>query len=97
MTSRTRLPYHAALVLVICVLASSVFTSRLLFASDLRPQSFAALRASTVREQNVTIPGPTTGKDSPFLQLARQAGSYGPYILYADSVDYNSDTGRFVS
>ena len=48
-----------------------------------------------MREQDVTIRALQQEKDGALYKLRGQAEiHYGTYILYADSVDYNSDTGR---
>src|ERR1700730_5429840 len=47
-----------------------------------------------MREQDVTIRALQQEKDGPVFKLRGQAEiHYGTYILYADAVDYNSDTG----
>jgi len=98
MTSRTRFLITAALVCHL-LLAPSVVTSQLLFAST-QPDDTTSLPAapSTVREQDVTIRALQQEKDGAVYKLRGQAEiHYGTYILYADSVDYNSDTGDSVA
>ena len=49
---------------------------------------------SAVNAQDVTIRALQQEKDGPVFKLRGQAEiHYGTYILYADAVDYNSDTG----
>ena len=51
-----------------------------------------------MREQDVTIRALQQEKDGAVFKLRGQAEiHYGTYILYADSVDYNSDTGEAVA
>ncbi len=51
-----------------------------------------------MREQDVTIRALQQEKDGPVFKLRGQAEiHYGTYILYADSVDYNSDTGDSIA
>ena len=98
MTSRTRFLITAALVCHL-LLAPSVVTSQLLFASGPPgAQSSPPSAPSTVREQDVTIRALQQEKDGAVYKLRGQAEiHYGTYILYADSVDYNSDTGDSVA
>src|SRR6478609_1187594 len=94
MTSRTRFLITAAFVCHL-LLAPPVVTSQLLFASDApKAQSSASSAPSSVREQDVTIRALQQEKDGTVFKLRGQAEiHYGTYILYADAVDYNSDTG----
>jgi LPS-assembly protein len=94
MTSRTRFLITAALVCHL-LLAPSIVTSRLLFASTQKDtQSSLPSAPSAVREQDVTIRALQQEKDGVVYKLRGQAEiHYGTYILYADSVDYNSETG----
>jgi LPS-assembly protein len=71
----------------------------LLFASDLpAAQSSLPSAPSTVREEDVTIRALQQEKDGVVYKLRGQAEiHYGTYILYADSVDYNSETGDSVA
>ena len=51
-----------------------------------------------MREQDVTIRALQQEKDGAVYKLRGQAEiHYGTYILYADSVDYNSDTGESIA
>ncbi len=98
MTSRTRFLITAVLVCHL-LLALPVVTSQLLSASE-TPKAQPALPSapSSVREQEVTIRALQQEKDGPVYKLRGQAEiHYGTYILYADSVDYNSDTGEAVA
>jgi LPS-assembly protein len=98
MTSRTRFLITAALVCHL-LLASSVVTSQLLFASSQSgAQSSLPSAPSAVREEDVTIRALQQEKDGVVYKLRGQAEiHYGTYILYADSVDYNSETGDSVA
>jgi LPS-assembly protein len=98
MTSRTRFLITAALVCHL-LLAPFVVTSQLLFASE-QPGAQSSLPSapSTVREQDVTIRALQQEKDGVVYKLRGQAEiHYGTYILYADAVDYNSDTGESIA
>jgi LPS-assembly protein len=98
MTSRTRFLITAALVCHL-LLAPSVVTSQLLSASE-QPGAQSSLPSapSTVREQEVTIHAVRQEKDGVVYKLRGQAEiHYGTYILYADSVDYNSGTGESIA
>jgi LPS-assembly protein len=91
MTSRTRFLITAALVCHL-LLAPSIVTSQLLFASGQPGEQPAP---SSVREQDVTISALQQEKEGAVYKLRGQAEiHYGTYILHADSVDYNSDTGE---
>ncbi len=95
MTSRTRFLITAALVCHL-LLTPSIVTSQLLFASG-HPGEQPSLPAapSSVREQDVTISALQQEKDGVVYKLRGQAEiHYGTYILRADSVDYNSETGE---
>src|SRR5579862_6620545 len=103
MTSRTRFLITAAFVCHL-LLAPSIVTSQLLSASGAAgapsTASSSALPSapSAVNEQDVTIRALQQEKDGPLFKLRGQAEiHYGTYILYADSVDYNSDTGDSVA
>jgi len=98
MTSRTRFLITAALVCHL-LLAPSVVTSQLLFASgQAGAQSSLPSAPSTVREQDVTIRALQQEKDGVVYKLRGQVEIYyGTYILYADAVDYNSDTGESIA
>jgi LPS-assembly protein len=96
MTSRTRFLITAALVCHL-LLAPSVVTSQLLSAPE-PPNAQTSSAPSTVREQDVTIRALQQEKDGAVFKLRGQAEiHYGAYILYADSVDYNSDTGEAIA
>jgi LPS-assembly protein len=98
MTSRTRFLITAALVCHL-LLAPSLVTSQLLSASG-KPgaESPPPTAPSKVREQDVTIRALQQEKDGVLYKLRGQAEiHYGTYILYADSVDYNSDTGESIA
>jgi LPS-assembly protein len=95
MTSRTRFLITAALVCHL-LLALPVVTSQLLFASS--ASSSLPSAPSAVREQEVTIWAVHQEKDGAVFKLRGEAKiHYGTYILYADSVDYNSDTGESIA
>lgn len=98
MTSRTRFLITAALVCHL-LLALPVVTSQLLFASGQPGEQGSMPPApSTVREEDVTIRALQQEKDGGVYKLRGQAEiHYGTYILYADSVDYNSDTGESIA
>jgi len=98
MTSRTRFLITVAFVCHL-LLALPVVTSQLLFASDTpKAQSSAPSAPSSVREQDVTIRALQQEKDGTVFKLRGQAEiHYGTYILYADSVDYDSDTGASIA
>ncbi len=98
MTSRTRFLITAALVCHL-LLALPVVTSQLLFASEPPgAQSSLPSAPSTVREQDVTIRALQQEKDGAVFKLRGKAEiHYGTYILYADSVDYNSDSGEAIA
>ncbi len=98
MTSRTRFLITAALVCHL-LLAPRIVTSQLLSATE-RPkeQSSPPSAPSSVREQDVTIRALQQEKDGTVFKLRGQAEiHYGTYILYADSVDYNSSTGEAIA
>jgi LPS-assembly protein len=98
MTSRTRFLITAAFVCHL-LLAVPVVTSRLLFASE-KPESQSSLPSapSSVREQDVTIRALHQEKDGAVYKLRGEAEiHYGAYILHADSVDYNSDSGESIA
>jgi LPS-assembly protein len=98
MTSRTRFLITTAFVCHL-LLALPVVTSQLLSASQ-APGAPASLPSapSAVREQDVTIKALQQEKQGEVYKLRGQAEiHYGTYILYADSVDYNSDTGEAVA
>ena len=98
MTSRTRFLITAAFVCHL-LLAPSVVTSQLLSASEhAGAQPSLPSAPSAIREQEVTIRALQQEKDGAVFKLRGQAEiHYGTYILYADSVDYNSDTGEAIA
>jgi LPS-assembly protein len=98
MTSRTRFLITAAFVCHL-LLAPPIVTSQLLSASEKpKEQSSPPSAPSAVREQEVTIRALQQEKDGAVFKLRGQAEiHYGTYILYADSVDYNSDTGEAIA
>jgi LPS-assembly protein len=95
MTSRTRFLITAAFVCHL-LLAPSVVTSQLLSAlGQAGAQPSLPSAPSAVREQEVTIRALQQEKDGAVFKLRGQVEiHYGTYILYADAVDYNSDTGE---
>ena len=100
MTSRTRFLITAAFVCHL-LLAPSIVTSQLLSAAkqgDAPPSPTPPPAPSAAKEQDVTIQALQQEKDGPVFKLRGQAEiHYGTYVLYADSVDYNSDTGDVVA
>ncbi len=101
MTSRTRFLITAALVCHLLV-APSVVTSQLLSGAG-QPGTQSAASSlpaapSAVNAQDVTIRALQQEKDGVVFKLRGQAEiHYGTFILRADSVDYNSDTGDSVA
>ena len=94
MTSRTRFLITAAFVCHL-LLAPPIVTSQLLSGSKKSQEPSAP---SSVREQEVTIRALQQEKDGAVFKLRGQAEiHYGTYILYADSVDYNSATGEAIA
>jgi LPS-assembly protein len=98
MTSRTRFLITAALVCHLLV-APGIVTSQLLStAAPAGPQTSSSAAPSTVTQQDVTIRALQQEKDGVVFKLRGEAEiHYGSYILYADAVDYNSDTGDTVA
>jgi LPS-assembly protein len=98
MISRTRFLITAAFVCHL-LLSLPIVTSQLLFASDPPPTQTSQQSApSSVREQDVTIRALQQEKDGTVYKLRGQAEvHYGTYILYADSVDYDSDSGESIA
>ncbi len=95
MTSRTRFLITAAFVCHL-LLALSIVTSQLLFTEQASAQTKKDLPSapSAVNTQDVTIRALQQEKEGSIFKLRGQAEiHYDTYILYADSVDYNSDTG----
>ena len=104
MTSRTRFLITAAFVCHL-LLAPSIVTSQLLSAAEqagTQPSSSSSLPASSlpsapsaINAQDVTIRALRQEKDGAVFKLRGQAEiHYGTYTLYADAVDYDSDTGN---
>ena len=94
MTSRTRFLITAALVCHL-LLAHSLVTSQLLPATMPRPAQNLPNTPSALREEDVTISAITQEKIGPIYKLHGQAEiHYGVYILRADEVEYNADTGQ---
>jgi LPS-assembly protein len=98
MISRTRFLITAAFVCHL-LLALPIVTSQLLFASDApKAETSQPSAPSSVREQDVTIRALQQEKDGTVFKLRGEAEiHYGTYILYADSVDYDSDTGESIA
>src|ERR1700730_624206 len=96
MTSRTRFLITAALICHL-LLAPSIVTSQLLnTAEQAGPQPSQSLPSApfAMKEQEVTISAQQQEKDGALFKLrGHVAIHYGTYILYADAVDYHSDTG----
>jgi LPS-assembly protein len=94
MTSRTRFLITAALVCHL-LLAHSLVTSQLLPATTPNPAQNLPNTPSALREEDVTISAITQEKIGPIYKLHGQAEiHYGVYILRADEVEYNADTGH---
>jgi LPS-assembly protein len=94
MTARTRFLITAAFVCHL-LLAPSLVTSQLRSPAG-PPAGSAALPVaqSTLKEEDVTIRALEQEKQGSLFKLRGHAEiRYGTYILYADRVDYNSDTG----
>src|SRR5580765_5617473 len=99
MISRTRFLITAA-CLCHLLLSPYLVTSQLLAAQN-RPensQSATPVPAPLPREENVTISAmDSQEKDGPIYKLRGHVEiHYGTYILYADEVTFNSDTGEAV-
>ena len=95
MKSRTRFLITAALVCHL-LLAPSIVTSQLLSSQQTASQSKSTLPSapSAVNSEDVTIRAIQQEKDGSIFKLRGEAEiHYGTYILHADSVDYNSETG----
>jgi LPS-assembly protein len=94
MTSRTRFLITAALVCHL-LLAHSLVTSQLLPATTPSPAQNLPNTPSALREEDVTITAITQEKIGPIYKLHGQAEiHYGVYILRADELTYNADTGQ---
>ena len=100
MTSRTRFLITAAFVCHL-LLTPPVVTSQLLSASkppESEKTNTLPAAPSAVREEEVTIRALQQEKDGVVYKLRGQVEiHYGTYILYADSVDYNSETGQSIA
>lgn len=94
MTARTRFLITAAFVCHL-LLAPSLVTSQLLSPAGQPVESAAVpVAQSTLKEEDVTIRALEQEKQGSLFKLRGHAEiRYGTYILYADQVDYNSDTG----
>jgi LPS-assembly protein len=95
MTSRTRFLITAAFVCHL-LLAPSLVTSQLL-SPALAPSPDQSLpnTPSALKEEEVTISAITQEKSGPIYKLDGKAEiHYGIYILRADEVTYNADTGQ---
>jgi LPS-assembly protein len=98
MTSRTRFLITAALVCHLLVVPGIVTSQLLSTAAAAGPQTSSSPAPSTVTEQDVTIRSLQQEKDGVVFKLRGEAEiHYGSYILFADAVDYNSDTGDTVA
>lgn len=87
MNSRTRFLITAAFVCHLLV-APALVTSQLL-SSDAPPNA-----PSAVQGEEVTMRAQTQEKDGPIFKLRGQAEiHYRTYILYADEITYNSESG----
>ena len=94
MTSRTRFLITAALVCHL-LLAHSLVTSQLLPAAGSTPAQSLPNTPSVLRDEEVTITAITQEKNGPIYQLHGKAEiHYGVYILRADEVTYNAETGQ---
>src|SRR5207253_1786367 len=99
MTSRTRFLITAAFVCHL-LLAPSIVTSQLLSAAEqggMQPTSSSPPPSapSSINAQDVTIRALQQERNGAVFKLRGQAEiHYGTYVLYADAVDYNSDTGE---
>ncbi len=95
MTSRTRFLITAALVCHL-LLAPSLVTSQLLApAASPDPAQSLPNTPSVLKEEEVTISAITQEKSGSIYQLHGKAEiHYGVYILRADEVAYNAETGQ---
>lgn len=94
MNSRTRFLITAALVCHL-ILAPSLVTSQLLSppTTPVSPQDLPNT-PSALKEEDVTIRAISQEKDGAIYKLHGKAEiDYGTYVLYADEVTYNSETG----
>ncbi len=91
MNSRTRILITTAFVCHLLV-APGIVTSQLL--SSAKPSPALPNAPSALNEEDVTIKALSQEKQGAVYKLHGQAEiRYGTYILYADEVTYNSDTG----
>jgi hypothetical protein len=96
-TSRTRFLITAALVCHLLV-ARGIVTSQLLSTAPAGTQTSPSPAPSTVTEQEVTIRALQERKTASCSSCAASRKiHYGSYVLYADAVHYNSDTGDTVA
>ena len=98
MTSRTRFLITAALVCHL-LLAPSLVTSQLLSpATDPSPTQSLPNTPSALKEDEVTIIATSQEKSGSVYKLHGKAEiHYGVYILRADEVTYNADTGEAIA
>src|SRR5437588_7096657 len=95
--TRTRLLITAAFVCHLLV-APRLVTSQLLSSSESNASPAPPSAPSAIRSEDVTIRAIEQEKDGPVFKLRGHAEiHYGTYVLYADSVDYNSDSGDVVA
>jgi LPS-assembly protein len=94
MTSRTRFLITAAFVCHL-LLAPSLVTSQFLSSPTAIPAQGLPNTSSVSREEDVTISAIMQEKLGPIYKLHGKAEvHYGVYILRADDVTYNADTGQ---
>ncbi len=98
MIARTRLLITAAFVCHLLVAPGLVTSQLLSSAGQSGPPQDLPAAPSPLNEEDVTIRALEQEKDGPIFKLRGRAEiHYGTYILYADQVDYNSDTGDSVA
>src|SRR5207249_8111957 len=91
--TRTRLLITAAFVCHLLV-APRLVTSQLLSSSESNASPAPPSAPSAIRSEDVTIRAIEQEKDGPIFHLRGKVEiDYGTYVLYADSADYNSNTG----
>ena len=98
MTARTRFLITAAMVCHLLV-APGLVTSQLLSSSNRSdtPQTLPAA-PSSLNQEDVLIRALQQERDGQVYKLRGKAEiHYGTYILYADTVDYDSDTGEAIA
>jgi len=103
MTARTRFLITAALVCHLLV-APGLVTSQLLSPAGASgtahnlPAAPSSASQNSLNQQDVTIRALQQEKQGTIYKLRGEAEiHYGTYILYADSVDYDSDTGEAIA